>query len=265
MKRFLLKMYFRIFGNPGKLGRALRVSVFSPEIRKISEKKILDVACGDGTFASIFSQDNDLVVGLDLHLLRHKDLLPISKKCIFLSGDIRALPFPDEIFDFILCIQTIEHIPQYQTALRECSRVLRPGGTILIETCEGPWQSPIPLRKWLLKLPKPFSRLVMGPFYGLNEIEFNHNVIGHINLDITARKLSDELRAVGIKPIRINYYFNALSCLLYEIWYSIGFGKLRYVLFPLFKLIMQRDSMLKTDYNWNFYIVGTKQVPCSTS
>jgi SAM-dependent methyltransferase len=63
-------------------------------------------------------------------------------------GDIRRMPFRDDWFDHVVCISTLEHIgmdnsyygasptetsePEFQVALREMLRVLKPGGLLLI-------------------------------------------------------------------------------------------------------------------------------------
>ena len=48
-------------------------------------------------------------------------------------ADICNLPFDDNEFDFILCNHVLEHIPDDQTAMQEIYRVLKPGGTAILQ------------------------------------------------------------------------------------------------------------------------------------
>lgn len=47
------------------------------------------------------------------------------------NESLTALSFTDNSFDYILSFDVFEHIPNYQTAIQECARILRPGGEIL--------------------------------------------------------------------------------------------------------------------------------------
>lgn len=46
-------------------------------------------------------------------------------------SDITAIPVGDASFDYILCTEVLEHVPDAVAAIREFSRILKPGGTLL--------------------------------------------------------------------------------------------------------------------------------------
>src|SRR5215467_8426672 len=47
-------------------------------------------------------------------------------------SDIASIPEPDESFDAIMCTEVLEHIPEPAAALQEFSRLLVPGGYMLL-------------------------------------------------------------------------------------------------------------------------------------
>ena len=47
-------------------------------------------------------------------------------------SDILEIPVPDKSYDAILCTEVIEHIPDPISAIQEMSRILKPGGVLLI-------------------------------------------------------------------------------------------------------------------------------------
>jgi SAM-dependent methyltransferase len=49
------------------------------------------------------------------------------------KADACDLPFEDASFDLAICVHTLEHIPEDRQALREIHRVLRPGGTAVLQ------------------------------------------------------------------------------------------------------------------------------------
>jgi predicted SAM-dependent methyltransferase len=87
-------------------------------LREHGEKK-LNVGCG--------------LVPLDGWL--NVDVFPVSRSILRMNAT-RRFPFGDGVFDYVFSEHMIEHItyPQGQGMLKECFRVLKPGGIIRIST-----------------------------------------------------------------------------------------------------------------------------------
>jgi ubiquinone/menaquinone biosynthesis C-methylase UbiE len=72
-----------------------------------------------------------IVVGVDLdfpHLAKHVN---ISHR---VGASLAALPFPDASFDLITCNMVAEHLPEPLAMFQEMSRVLAPGGALMVHT-----------------------------------------------------------------------------------------------------------------------------------
>ena len=105
----------------------------------VPNSRVLDVACGSGgpTLRVAKSARCD-VVGVDIHeeavaaarsQAQHEGL---TDQATFHCHDAcQTLPFADESFDGIICIDAINHLPDRAAVLAEWKRLLRPGGRLL--------------------------------------------------------------------------------------------------------------------------------------
>lgn len=88
----------------------------------------LVVGCGSGVEAAVLGIR---VVGIDIKGVFD----PRAAQVVDLrQGDATQLDFPDKSFDLVYSYHALEHIPDYQQALREMRRVLRTPGSFCIGT-----------------------------------------------------------------------------------------------------------------------------------
>ena len=109
-------------------------------IGNVSGLRILEVACGRGGFARELSARGAHVTACDFSLAAlqvGRGKLQASgngKSCAFVQGDAQVLPFTDESFDIVVSCETIEHVPDVTSAVREMWRVAKPGAKLFLTT-----------------------------------------------------------------------------------------------------------------------------------
>ena len=99
---------------------------------------MLDVGCGEGRHIFGIMQDypNMKCVGLDMDeesLTKAEEGYEYFKtisntETDFLKGSAYELPFEDNTFDLIVCSEVLEHLHEYNDAIKEIHRVLKSGG-----------------------------------------------------------------------------------------------------------------------------------------
>lgn len=98
---------------------------------------VADVGCGRGTHCfELASRFGCLAIGVDVVFasLRAATQEYASDRVQFIQGSIEQLPIQDESVDFVWCRDMLVHVPDRTRALRECARILRPFGRMLLYT-----------------------------------------------------------------------------------------------------------------------------------
>ncbi len=125
---------------------------------------VLNLSAG----ASAIRFDN--VVELEYTIFKHTNVV----------GDVHRLPFQDEVFEAVVCMNAFEHYREPDLAMEEIRRVLRPGGRLFMHTAflqplhESPHHyyncTEFGLRQWLRNLNVDEIRVSdnFNPIYGLS-------------------------------------------------------------------------------------------------
>jgi len=99
---------------------------------------LLDVGCGGGLLAPRLTGAGYRHVGVDLS----PSAVGIARRHgvqYVLRGDAHTLPVADETADVVAAGEILEHVTDLRAVVAECCRVLRPGGTLVLDTLADTW------------------------------------------------------------------------------------------------------------------------------
>ncbi len=99
------------------------------ETLDLKGKRVLDLGCGNGSYTAELARRAASVCGVDLqrqHLKAFRQ--PIHR--VQAAGE--SLPFASESFDVVTMIEVLEHTRCDEEVLKECFRVLKPGGVVVL-------------------------------------------------------------------------------------------------------------------------------------
>jgi SAM-dependent methyltransferase len=123
------------------LGLNIFVGTFSNNKLPLASQDLLDVGCGTGTFLDVVKGKFKSVAGVEYNdgmIGQARALLGDSVNLI--QGAADKLPFDNDSFHAIAINQVLHHFPNDNNfeylakAMKECARVLKPGGYIVINT-----------------------------------------------------------------------------------------------------------------------------------
>ena len=118
--------------------------------------RILNVGCSDGEYDRQLSVNFKQTFGIDIN---RDDILSAKnyakKNNFYTLADGSRIPFQDNIFDAVICIDVLEHIPNEKKVLSEIYRVMKKNATLVLTVPHNryPWTYD-PINAFL----KPFGK-----------------------------------------------------------------------------------------------------------
>lgn len=190
-----------------------------PRIRKMlslvgTNKKVLDVGCFTGDIALEIKKKGNEVVGIDCNIEFVKMTQKKGIDAKFANFE-EKFPFKNESFDLIVAGEIIEHIYHTENFLKECHRILKKDGEIIITTPN--------INYWVYRIKMLFGKTLPFGIESGEDTEFP----GHIryytfeSMEKTLKNYNFEIE----KKISSNIINRSIIKLekVAELWPSIGY------------------------------------------
>ncbi len=104
------------------------VEFFSPQ----EGNKIFDIGCGTGYFLKASEEKGLKTYGIDISDEAVKVAKEIARNSQIEVGEGENLKYPDNFFNYISCLGSLEHFTDLEKGLREMIRVAKKGAKFLI-------------------------------------------------------------------------------------------------------------------------------------
>ncbi len=96
----------------------------------------MDIGCGPRLLTEQFLPEDATVVGLDCSLQMVEKAFARSQQDghlrQFVVGSVEQIPFADQMFDLVFCVNCLEFVEDRDAAFGEIARVLRPSGSTIL-------------------------------------------------------------------------------------------------------------------------------------
>lgn len=139
---------YRVFYTPEHLDRQNRpatdyfAKLAALRLRLIHEKYdrgwVLDLCCGSGNDLLPVARFAEQVIGVDfspelLTVAQQRAAAARRKNVACILGNARAIPVQNESMALVFSFSSLYHIPMVAQVVKECARVLEPGGVAILE------------------------------------------------------------------------------------------------------------------------------------
>jgi ubiquinone/menaquinone biosynthesis C-methylase UbiE len=141
-------------------GHSTRVAARAEELVRLANphegQRLLDIGCGNGAAAIHLATAFDLVVtGIDVDSEQIEAATSDSRQApntCFMTANATALPFADDEFDLVFTSNATHHIPNWEQALEEMTRVVKPEGHLIYCDFVAPLGRRLPTRGVIIRM-----------------------------------------------------------------------------------------------------------------
>jgi ubiquinone/menaquinone biosynthesis C-methylase UbiE len=104
----------------------------------ITNKVVLDIACGEGYGSKLIAANAHKVYGVDIDPVTVQNAINkyTAPNLSFIRGSADNIPIADTSVDVVVSFETIEHHDKHEEMMTEIKRVLKPGGIMIMSSPE---------------------------------------------------------------------------------------------------------------------------------
>jgi len=103
---------------------------------------VADIGCGSGVVLEAVARKANTVIGIDISEICLKKARERLKRVnhdnwLVIKGDAERIPIADKSVDIVYSFEVLEHIFDPPAVIREMSRIIRPGGMLILSLPNG--------------------------------------------------------------------------------------------------------------------------------
>ncbi|CAM3692669.1 bifunctional 2-polyprenyl-6-hydroxyphenol methylase/3-demethylubiquinol 3-O-methyltransferase UbiG [Vibrio aquimaris] len=117
----------------------LRLNYVLDRANGLFGKKVLDVGCGGGILAESMAKEGAIVTGLDMGKepleVARLHALETGTELTYIQSTIEDHAVDNQgQYDVVTCMEMLEHVPDPQSVIFACSKLVKPGGHVFFST-----------------------------------------------------------------------------------------------------------------------------------
>jgi SAM-dependent methyltransferase/uncharacterized protein YbaR (Trm112 family) len=127
---------------------------------ELADRWVLDLGCGAGRFAEVALSAGAYVIAVDYSTAVDACYANLHQhpKLHVIQGDVYALPFAPESFDFVYSLGVLQHTPDVESAFLALPPVLKRGGRLCVDFYEKSLKSRLLPKYWFRPLTKRIEK-----------------------------------------------------------------------------------------------------------
>lgn len=107
---------------------------FRGELTNVAGRAVLEAGCGAGRFTEVLLDHGAMLDSFDISSAVEANAANNgSRDFTLVQADIRAIPFEQGSYDYVVCLGVLQHTPDTEQSIDKLWQMVRPGGRLIID------------------------------------------------------------------------------------------------------------------------------------